>query len=70
MVGSSRNFEDTNVIVPGLEFGEDFDILGGDAVLLGSGLGGRMVGGLGFWRQWVEVDWLWRCFGGEMEGWR
>lgn len=50
MVGSSRNFEDTNVIVPGLEFGEDFDILCWDAVVLGSGLGGGMVGRLGFWR--------------------
>lgn len=48
MVGSPRNFEDTDVIVPGLEFGEHFDILSGDAVVLGFGLVAGMVGLLGF----------------------
>lgn len=47
MVGFSGDFEDANVVVSSLEPGEDFDILNGNAVVLGLGCGGGVVGLLG-----------------------
>ncbi len=40
MVGFSGNFEDANVVVSGLEPDEDFDVLDGNAIILGLGFGG------------------------------
>lgn len=48
MISFSRDFEDPNVVVSRLEFGYDFDIFNGDAMLLSPGLGGEIV--MGFLR--------------------
>lgn len=39
VMGPSRNLEDADVVVAGLELGEDFHVLREDAVVLGFGLG-------------------------------
>lgn len=49
VVGFSGNFEDADVVVSGLELGEDFDVFYGDAIFLGFvGLGRG-----GFWWWWL-----------------
>lgn len=45
VVGPSRNLENADIVVPGFEFGEDFDVVDGDAVVLGPCLG--LVGVVG-----------------------
>lgn len=47
MVGFSGDFEDADVVVSGLEPGEDFDVLDRNAIVLGPGCGGGVVGLLG-----------------------
>lgn len=51
VVGSSRNFQNADIVVPSFEFGNDFDVLDRDAVVLGLCLGFRLMGLAGF-RWW------------------
>lgn len=48
MIRSPRDLQNPNVVVPGLELDEDFDVLGGNAVVLGLALRAGVVGLLGF----------------------
>jgi hypothetical protein len=57
VVGFSGDFEDADVVVSGLEPGEDFDVLDRNAIVLGPGCGGGVVGLLGLGCLWVVVDW-------------
>lgn len=43
VVSFSGNLENANVIVPGLELDENFDVFNGNAVVLGLGYGGGGV---------------------------
>lgn len=55
MIGLSRNVENSNIVVPGLKFGDCLDVLDGYAIVFeGTGWVGGVAGWLRF--GWQEVD--------------
>lgn len=68
VVGISRDFKNSNVIVSGLEFRNDFDVFDRDAIVLGLVLGLiRVVGLLRFGYYWIALERFWSDFKREFQ---
>lgn len=59
VIGLSGNFNDSNVIVTGFEFGDGFDVVCRDSVVVGGSFGAVRVGSdknWVSWRFWPEIE--------------